>query len=75
MAVLSNRARAKLWVLQVATNRVAEERRVAVRMLLASRRAATHSAQREYWLEFAVIHEEYRAAMRALAEFCEKHVR
>ncbi len=73
MGVLSSRARTRLWSLQAAARRAADDRRVAVRLLLASRYAATRSAQREFWFEFALIHEEYRAAMRALAEFCAKH--
>lgn len=70
--MLSNRSRVKLWQLQSAVRRAAEDRRIAVRLLISSRYAATRSAQREFWLEFALINEEYRAAMRSLAEFCQK---
>ncbi len=71
--LLSKRAQMRLWSLQSAARKAADHRRVAVRLLLASRFAATRSAQREYWFEFALVHEEYRAAIRALGEFCQKH--
>lgn len=73
LKVLSGRARADLWILQSAARQAAAERSVAVRVLLASRGAATRSAQREFWLEFAWIDQEYHAAVRALAQFCTRH--
>lgn len=71
--VLSKRAIARLQRLHTATRRAAEHRRIAARLLMASRFAATRSAQRDYWFEFALMHEEYRVAVRALSSFCQKH--
>jgi hypothetical protein len=48
-------------------------RGVALRMLVTSRRAATVVAQREFWLEFSWLDQEYRVAVRRLAQFCAAH--
>lgn len=49
---------------------LAHERETALRVLLASRSAATPIAQREYWCEFAWLDQEYRALVRRVASFC-----
>jgi hypothetical protein len=40
---------------------------------MASRNTTTPIAQREFWLEFSWVDEEYRAAVRKLAQFCRHH--
>ncbi len=40
---------------------------------MASRNTPPPSAQREFWLEFAWIDQEYRVAVRRLAQFCTEH--
>ena len=50
-----------------------EHRGEALRLFLASRSATTEIAQREFWLEFSWVDQEYRAAVRRLAEFCAEH--
>jgi hypothetical protein len=42
-------------------------------MFLASRNTTTAIAQREFWLEFAWVDQEYRIAVRRLAQFCTEH--
>ena len=39
----------------------------------ASRRSTTTTAQREFWLEFSWLDQEYRNAVRRLAQFCREH--
>jgi len=48
-------------------------RNVALRLLRVSRSATTALAQREFWLEFSWVDQEYRAAVRRLAQFCSEH--
>ena len=50
-----------------------ESRNKAFRILTASRFVAIASAQREFWLEFAWLDQEYRYAVRQLAQFCLEH--
>lgn len=57
-------------MLQGAVRKLAAEREVALRMFTVSRSAATPSAQREFWLEFTWLDQEYRMAVRRLASFC-----
>jgi hypothetical protein len=42
-------------------------------MFVASRNTTTPVAQREFWLEFAWVDQEYRIAVRKLAQFCTEH--
>jgi hypothetical protein len=63
----------ELDVLQVSVHELGTHRNVALRMFLASRNATTTLAQREFWLEFSWIDQEYRAAVRRLAQFCAQH--
>jgi hypothetical protein len=72
-AVLSRRDLEQLGALQAGVRALGAPRRVALRLLVASRRAATPAAQREFWLEFAWLDQEYRAAVRRLAQFCLEH--
>jgi len=72
-AILSRRALQELSLLQARLRRVSGLRRTALRILLASRRVTTAVAQREFWLEFFRLDQEYRAAVRRLAQFCAAH--
>jgi hypothetical protein len=72
-AILSRRAFQELSMLQARIRRVGALRRTALRILLASRRVTTALAQREFWLEFFRLDQEYRAAVRRLAQFCTAH--
>ncbi len=51
----------------------AAQRNLALRVFLASRHATTPIAQREYWLEFSWLDQEYRVAVARLAQFCIEH--
>lgn len=70
LGILSRRALEELGALQNAVLTLGNERGKALRLLLASRYAATALAQREFWLEFAWADQEYRTAVRRLADFC-----
>ena len=70
MKVLTRRALDELGSLQAAVSKLAGDRNLALRMFAASRNAATRTAQQEFWLEFAWIDQEYRVAVRRLAQFC-----
>jgi len=74
MAPLSRRARARLGLLQTSVCKLATERNEALRLFVASRHATTPSAQREFWLEFSWLDQEYRAAVYRLAEFCRERI-
>ncbi len=71
--LLSRRARDELHTLQANVHSAGLTRAAALRLLVCSRSAATVGAQREFWLEFAVADQEYRAAVRRLAIFCERY--
>jgi hypothetical protein len=73
MKLLSSRALAELGSLQATMRKLAAGRNQALRMFTASRNAAIASAQREFWLEFAWLDQEYRVAVRRLAQFCVEH--
>ena len=75
MKLLSRRLRAQLGSLQSDLMHAASERNVAFRIFLASRYLTTPSAQREFWLEFSWLDQEYRMAVRRLAQFCMTHSR
>jgi hypothetical protein len=68
--LLSRRALDELGTLQDAMQQLAAHRNAALRIFIASRNATTAMAQREFWLEFAWVDQEYRAAVRKLAQFC-----
>jgi hypothetical protein len=70
---LSRRALEELGTLQATVSTLATQRELALRLLVASRYAATLPAQREFWLEFAWADQEYRVAVRRLAQFCRIH--
>jgi hypothetical protein len=70
---LSRRAREELGALQASVRELTGPRCTALRIFLASRNATTTLAQREFWLEFSWIDQEYRAAVRRLAQFCADH--
>jgi len=72
---LSARTFDHLSALQAAVRKLAVERNLALRMFAASRGVATADAQREFWLEFSWIDQEYRMAVRRLASFCREHRR
>ncbi len=73
MKLLSRRALEQLGSLQTAVQELAAHRNTALRMFVASRSTTTAMAQREFWLEFSWIDQEYRAAVRTLAQFCRHH--
>lgn len=73
MKVLSRRALEKLGNLQATVQELAENRNAALRVFMASRNATTALAQREFWLEFSWADQEYRIAVRRLAQFCCEH--
>jgi hypothetical protein len=70
MKLLSRRALEELGALQDAMQELAAHRNTALRMFITSRNTTTPMAQREFWLEFSWIDQEYRAAVRKLAQFC-----
>jgi hypothetical protein len=70
---LSRRALEELGALQASVHELGVHRNAALRMFVTSRHAATELAQREFWLEFAWADQEYRIAVRRLAQFCADH--
>ena len=70
---LSRRAREELVALQASVSELRKQRDAALRIFVASRHAATAVAQHDFWLEFSWADQEYRAAVRRLAEFCFGH--
>ena len=73
MKLLSRRALDQLGTLQASVQELAVHRNTAMRMFMASRNTTTAMAQREFWLEFAWVDQEYRIAVRRLAQFCSEH--
>lgn len=73
--ILSRRAIGELDALEANLQELGTHRNEALRLFLASRSATTLLAQREFWLEFSWIDQEYRAAVRRLAEFCAERSR
>jgi hypothetical protein len=70
MKLLSRRALEELGALQDAMQDLAAHRNAALRMFMTSRSTTTLVSQREFWLEFSWVDQEYRAAVRKLAQFC-----
>jgi hypothetical protein len=73
MKLLSRRALDQLGTLQASVQELATHRNTALRMFVASRNTTTPVAQREFWLEFSWVDQEYRIAVRKLAQFCTEH--
>ena len=73
--ILSRRTLYELGALQGAVRKLATDRNIALRLFIASRNAATRPAQQEFWLEFSWVDQEYRVAVRRLAQFCASHRR
>ena len=73
MRLLSRRALEELGALQHAMQELAAHRNAALRMFITSRNTTTPIAQREFWLEFAWVDQEYRMAVHRLAQFCLEH--
>jgi len=71
--MLSRRAREELSALQTEVHQQGAVRNAAMRLFIVSRHAATFLAQHEFWLEFVCADQEYRIAVRRLAEFCRLH--
>jgi hypothetical protein len=71
--LLSRRALEELGELQGLVRKLSSDRNAALRIFTASRFVAIASAQREFWLEFAWLDQEYRVAVRRLARFCVEH--
>ena len=73
MKLLSRRALEQLGALQASVQELAAHRNTALRLFITSRNSTTPVAQREFWLEFAWVDQEYRIAVRRLAQFCTEH--
>ncbi len=73
MKRLSRRVLEQLGSLQASVQELAVHRNTALRMFMASRSTTTAMAQREFWLEFSWADQEYRIAVRRLAQFCTDH--
>jgi hypothetical protein len=73
MKLLSRRALCQLGALQEVMQELVDHRNTALRLFMASRYSTTPEAQREFWLEFSWIDQEYRAVVRRLAQFCVSH--
>jgi hypothetical protein len=71
--LLSRRALEELGELQRLVRRLSADRNTALRIFTTSRVGAIASAQREFWLEFSWLDQEYRVAVRRLAKFCLEH--
>ena len=71
--LLSRRALEQLNSLQASVHSLGSTRNQALRIFVASRNVTTAIAQREYWLEFSWLDQEYREAVRRLAQFCREH--
>jgi hypothetical protein len=71
--LLSRRASGELGALEANVHELGTHRSAALRLFLASRNSTTMLAQREFWLEFSWIDQEYRAAVTRLARFCMQH--
>lgn len=71
--ILSRRALDELGTLQATVRALGAPRNAALRMFVASRHSTTLIAQHEFWLEFSWLDQEYRAAVRRLAQFCRLH--
>jgi hypothetical protein len=57
----------------MSVRKLSADRNTALRIFTASRFVAIASAQREFWLEFSWLDQEYRVAVRRLAQFCTQH--
>ena len=71
--VLSRQALEELGQLQSTVRKLSADRNVALRIFTTSRFVAIASAQYEFWLEFSWLDQEYRVAVRRLAQFCTQH--
>jgi hypothetical protein len=71
--LLSRRALEQLGELQTLVRQLCADRNAALRIFTASRFVAIASAQRELWLEYAWLDQEYRMAVHRLAQFCTQH--
>jgi hypothetical protein len=70
---LSRRAFEELGSLQLKVRELSTSRNLALRIFTASRFVAIGTAQRQFWLEYAWLDQEYRVAVRLLAHFCADH--
>jgi hypothetical protein len=68
--ISSRLALQELSSLQARVDALGAPRNAALRRFVASRHSTTPAAQCEFWLEFSWLDQEYRAAVRRLAEFC-----
>ncbi len=72
---LSRRATLQLRTLEAAVRALSSDRSKAFQLLRASREATTRLAQRDFWLEFVWLDQEYRIAVHRLATFCRQYQR
>ena len=68
--LLPRAAQEELNSLQTNLRELTMRRNAAFRIFATSRSVAIDSAQREFWLELAWLDQEYRYAVRRLAQFC-----
>ena len=73
MKLLSTRARAQLWKLQESVRSTSRERERLRRLLDSSRTLLAPSAHRDLWMEYSCADLEYRCAVSALQDFCDRH--
>ena len=73
MKLLSRRALEELAGLQASMQELARDRNAALRLFITSRESTTFISQREFWLEFSWLDQEYRMAVHRLAQFCLEH--
>jgi hypothetical protein len=71
--VLSRGALEELGALQASVHELGAQRTGALSRFLTSRHVTTVVAQREFWLEFSWVDQQYRAAVRRVVEFCRAH--
>jgi hypothetical protein len=70
LRIPSRLALEELSALQTRVHALGAPRNAALRRFIASRHSTTPIAQREFWLEFSWLDQEYRAAVMRLAVFC-----
>lgn len=67
---ITRKALRQLGTLQAEMIEREAERTAALRMLLASRAVTTPPVQREYFFEFVWLDQDYRVAVKRVADFC-----
>jgi len=73
MQLLSRRMRSQLRALQAKVLELEARRNSVLHVFFASRTVTTPPAQRELWLEFSCVDQDYRIAVSELARLCQVH--